>query len=85
MSTTKRLFFAISAGGFLLIIMIMPIVTTGRRKSGVPKGVHAIMAFYMYSFNDPQSLLLHTRGKLFIETIKPLIRKELQPQVAGGG
>ena len=48
------------------------------RKSGVEKGVESIMAFFMYNFNEPNSQLLYTRGKLFIKDIKPQVQKHLK-------
>ena len=31
--------------------------------------MRSIMAFFMYNFKDPNSMLLHTRGREFIKEI----------------
>ncbi len=54
------------------------------QRVGVRDGVKSIMSYYLYNFKDPRSILLHTRGKLFMQEMIQALLKELPSQKASG-
>ena len=38
------------------------------------------MAYFMFNFNEPQSSLLYSRGRLLSKELKSLVRKELKEE-----